>query len=51
MFSFWVRACYRKDHRRGAGEAVPDTPLSMLAEEAIMNSEQKEPLPLVLSSC
>jgi Family of unknown function (DUF6328) len=46
MFSFWVRACYRKDHRRGAGEAVPDTPLSMLAEEAIMPSEQKEPLPL-----
>src|SRR4030095_1431526 len=46
MFSFWVRACYRKDHRRGAGEPVPDTPLSMPVEEAIMHPEQKETLPL-----
>ena len=34
------------DYRQGAGAAVTETPLSMPAEEAIMNPEQKETLPL-----
>jgi hypothetical protein len=35
-----------KDRRSGAGEAAPDTPVPIPAEEAIMNPEQKETLPL-----
>jgi len=34
------------DYRQGAGAAVTETPLSMPAEEAVMNPEQKETLPL-----
>ena len=45
-FSSWVRPWYMKDRRRGAGEAAPETPVSMPAEEALMKPEQKETLPL-----